>query len=240
LKEWGLCKHLRVGQHQVHSTRVSNGLPIADSSPVLEVLNLGFSYGEVELFKNLGFTIRRGDVRVILGPSGSGKTTLLHLLAGLLTIHTGEVRWQGQSIGGLSEEVLARRRLFFTGLIFQHHYLQAELTALENVLVPGYLASKVDPAWGQELLKRVGLKNQAHLLPKALSGGERQRIAVVRALYNRPRLLLADEPTGSLDRRNAEKVLDLMLNLARDLGSAVIVATHDEHLVQGLPEMRLG
>lgn len=207
---------------------------------MLEVLNLGFAYGEVELFQNLRFTVERGDVRVILGPSGSGKTTLLHLLAGLLAIQVGDVQWEGSSIRGLTEEVLARRRLLFTGLIFQHHYLQAELTALENTLVPGYLANKVDPTWGQELLNRVGLLDRAHLPPKALSGGERQRVAVARALYNRPKLLLADEPTGSLDRRNAEKVLGLMLGLAKDLGTAVIIATHDEHLVKGLPELRLG
>ncbi|WP_347708905.1 ATP-binding cassette domain-containing protein [Meiothermus sp. CFH 77666] len=204
------------------------------------MLHLGFGYGEVELFQNLGFALHEGEIRVVLGPSGSGKTTLLHLLAGLLALQSGDVRWHGESIRGLSEEVLAQRRLHFTGLIFQHHYLQAELTALENILVPGYLAGKVDPAWGLELLNRVGLLDRAHLLPKALSGGERQRVAVARALYNRPKLLLADEPTGSLDRRNAEKVWELMLGLAQNLGVAVIVATHDEHLAQGLSELRLG
>ncbi len=214
-------------------------MPIADNTPVLEVTDLSFSYDEVKLFQNLSFSLHKGEVRVILGPSGSGKTTLLHLLAGLLNLQQGEIRWQGQSIRAQEEE-LAQRRLRFTGLVFQHHYLQAELTALENILVPGYLAGEVDTAWGQELLQRIGLPNRAKLRPKALSGGERQRIAVARALYNRPRLLLADEPTGSLDRRNAEKVWELMLNLAKDLGTAVIIATHDEHLVQGLPEIRLG
>jgi lipoprotein-releasing system ATP-binding protein len=207
---------------------------------VLEAVDLGFGYGEVQLFQNLGFAVHQGETRVILGPSGSGKTTLLHLLAGLLTIQSGDVRWQGQSIRSQSEEALARQRLFFAGLIFQHHYLQAELTALENILVPGYLAGRVDPAWGRELLCRVGLLDRAQLLPRALSGGERQRIAVARALYNRPKLLLADEPTGSLDRRNAQKVLELMLGLAKELSTAVILATHDEYLVQGLPELRLG
>jgi lipoprotein-releasing system ATP-binding protein len=207
---------------------------------VLEVSNLSFSYDEVGLFQNLSFTLDTGQVRVILGPSGSGKTTLLHLLAGLLHIQQGDIRWQGQSIRGQSEEALAQRRLRFTGLVFQHHYLQAELTALENILVPGYLAGAVDIAWGRELLQRIGLLERAHLRPQALSGGERQRIAVARALYNRPKLLLADEPTGSLDRRNAERIWELMLSLAQDLGTAVIVATHDEHLVRGLPELRLG
>ncbi|MFC6921164.1 ABC transporter ATP-binding protein [Meiothermus taiwanensis] len=217
-----------------------NALPIVDNTPVLEVSNLSFSYDEVGLFQNLSFTLDTGQVRVILGPSGSGKTTLLHLLAGLLHIQQGDIRWQGQSIRGQSEEALAQRRLRFTGLVFQHHYLQAELTALENILVPGYLAGAVDIAWGRELLQRIGLLERAHLRPQALSGGERQRIAVARALYNRPKLLLADEPTGSLDRRNAERIWELMLSLAQDLGTAVIVATHDEHLVRGLPELRLG
>ncbi|KIQ55736.1 ABC transporter ATP-binding protein [Meiothermus taiwanensis] len=213
---------------------------MVDNTPVLEVSNLSFSYDEVGLFQNLSFTLDTGQVRVILGPSGSGKTTLLHLLAGLLHIQQGDIRWQGQSIRGQSEEALAQRRLRFTGLVFQHHYLQAELTALENILVPGYLAGAVDIAWGRELLQRIGLLERAHLRPQALSGGERQRIAVARALYNRPKLLLADEPTGSLDRRNAERIWELMLSLAQDLGTAVIVATHDEHLVRGLPELRLG
>lgn len=216
-----------------------NALPIVDNTPVLEVSNLSFSYDEVSLFQNLSFTLDAGQVRVILGPSGSGKTTLLHLLAGLLHIQQGDIRWLGQSIRSQNEEALAQRRLRFTGLVFQHHYLQAELTALENVLVPGYLAGAVDVAWGRELLHRIGLLERAHLRPNALSGGERQRIAVARALYNRPKLLLADEPTGSLDRRNAERIWELMLSLAQDLGTAVIIATHDEHLVRGLPELRL-
>lgn len=216
-----------------------NALPIVDNTPVLEVSDLGFAYDEVRLFQSLSFTLHPGETRVILGPSGSGKTTLLHLLAGLLHLQQGEIRWQGQSIRGQSEEALAWRRLRFTGLVFQHHYLQTELSALENILVPGYLAGEVDTAWGEELLRRIGLEGRAKLLPKALSGGERQRIAVARALYNRPKLLLADEPTGSLDRRNAERVWELMLSLAKDLGTAVIIATHDEHLVRGLPEIRL-
>lgn len=218
-----------------------NGLPIVpDNFSPLEVRGLGFRYGEIGLFRDLSFGLGRGETRAILGPSGSGKTTLLHLLTGLLALQDGDVRWSGQSLKGLSEEALARRRLTYTGLVFQHHYLQAELTALENVLIPGYLSGEVDTAWGRELLAQVGLAERANLLPKALSGGERQRVAVVRALYNRPRLLLADEPTGSLDRRNAERVLGLMLSLAASLGTAVIVATHDEHLVAGMTELRLG
>lgn len=209
-------------------------------NPTLEVQGLGFSYGEIRLFEGVSFALHPGETRAILGPSGSGKTTLLHLLAGLLTLQEGEVLWKGERIRGHSEGALARRRLSYAGLVFQHHYLQAELTALENVLLPGYLAGRVDPAWGRELLARVGLEGRAHLLPQALSGGERQRVAVARALYNRPQLLLADEPTGSLDRRNALRVLELMLGLAAQLDTAVILATHDEQLVAGMEELRLG
>lgn len=216
-------------------------LPISPGdNRVLQLLGVAFRYGEVELFQGFDLELKAGEVRVILGPSGSGKTTLLHLMAGLLPIQEGDILWQNQSIRGLSEEALAQRRLQFTGLVFQHHYLQAELTALENVVIPGYLANRVDTQWGRELLSQVGLANRAGLLPKALSGGERQRVAVARALYNRPKLVLADEPTGSLDRKNAERVLRLMLELAASIGSAVIVATHDEHLVEGLVELRLG
>lgn len=207
---------------------------------VLRTVHLAYRYPEVELFRNFNLELSPGDVRVILGPSGSGKTTLIHLLAGLLALQEGEVWWGATNLRGLGEEALARLRLGYLGLVFQHHYLMPELTALENVLVPGYLAGRVDPAWGLELLRRVGLADRARLRPQALSGGERQRVAVVRALYLRPKLLLADEPTGSLDRRNAERVLALMLELSHDLGAAVLLATHDEHLVQGLPELRLG
>ena len=148
---------------------MDNALPIV-KTPVLEASNLCFSYGEVELFQNLSFSLYQGEVRVILGPSGSGKTTLLHLLAGLLQLQQGEVRWQGQSIR-TKEEDLARRRLHFCGLVFQHHYLQAELTALENVLVPGYLANRVDVAWGLELLRRIGLTCTPKPSPAANDSG---------------------------------------------------------------------
>ncbi|MER3443162.1 MAG: ABC transporter ATP-binding protein [Meiothermus sp.] len=209
-------------------------------SVVLDVVDLSYSYPEVRLFDRLTFSLGPGDALALLGPSGSGKTTLLHLVAGLLRIQGGEVRWEGRPIAPLSEEQLARLRLSYLGLVFQHHYLLAELTALENVLVTGYLAGEVDREWGLELLRKVGLEARARLLPKALSGGERQRVALARALYKRPKLLLADEPTGSLDARNAERMVELMKSLCRDLGTALLIATHDEHLVTDLPELRLG
>ncbi|GAA6756667.1 ABC transporter ATP-binding protein [Thermus thalpophilus] len=207
--------------------------------PVLEVQNLGFAYANGPLFQGLSFRLEPGEALAVLGPSGSGKTTLLHLLAGLLPLQEGEVLWEGTPIWGLREEALARRRLRFLGLVFQHHFLLPELTALENVLAPGYLVGRVDRAWAFALLERLGLGARAGFLPQRLSGGERQRVAVARALYPRPRLLLADEPTASLDRRQAREVLALMRALCQEVGAALVLATHDEGLVEGLPALRL-
>ncbi|RTI01269.1 ABC transporter ATP-binding protein [Thermus scotoductus] len=208
-------------------------------NPVLEAIDLGFSYGNGYLFRGVSLRLCPGEALAILGPSGSGKTTLLHLLAGLLSLQEGEVYWEGTPIRGLPEGVLARRRLRFMGLVFQHHFLFPELTALENVLAPGYLAGRVDRALALGLLARLGLGERADFLPQRLSGGERQRVAVARALYLRPRLLLADEPTASLDRTQAKEVLRLMRELAREVGAALLFSTHDETLVEGLPILRL-
>lgn len=207
---------------------------------ILRLENLGFSYPEAELFQGVNLELDRGDAFAVLGPSGSGKTTLIHLVAGLLRLQTGEVFWEERPIRDMPEERLASERLRFLGLVFQHHYLFAELTALENVMVSGYLAGKVERKWAEELLARVGLEAKGMLTPKALSGGERQRVALARALYPRPKLLVADEPTGSLDRKNAERVMSLMLELTRELGNALLLATHDEHLAAGLQILRLG
>ncbi|WP_038040037.1 ABC transporter ATP-binding protein [Thermus tengchongensis] len=208
-------------------------------NPVLEAIDLGFSYGNGDLFRGVSLRLCPGEALAILGPSGSGKTTLLHLLAGLLSLQEGEVYWEGIPIRGLPEGVLARRRLRFMGLVFQHHFLFPELTALENVLAPGYLAGRVDRALALGLLARLGLRERADFLPQRLSGGERQRVAVARALYLRPRLLLADEPTASLDRTQAKEVLRLMRELAREVGAALLFSTHDGALVEGLPILRL-
>jgi lipoprotein-releasing system ATP-binding protein len=207
---------------------------------MLRLEGLCYAYPETPLIQDLNLSLEPGQVLAIKGPSGTGKTTLVHLIAGLLPLQSGEIYWNGQPIRGLSEENLAARRLHFLGMVFQHHYLLAELTALENVLVPGYLADQPEAHWGRELLAQVGLKGKEDLRPKALSGGERQRVAVARALYMKPQLLLCDEPTGSLDRKNAERVLALILALTRDLGTSALIASHDEGLVGGMEELRLG
>ena len=205
----------------------------------LKAVGLTFSYPDLQLFDDLDLEIRPGETRAILGPSGSGKTTLVHLLAGILPMQNGRLWWGEVEVSGLSEEELARLRRERIGLIFQHHYLLDELSALENVMIPGLISGNPDSQRARQLLARVGLEKQSHLLPANLSGGERQRVAVARALYPKPRAVLADEPTGSLDRANAERVRDLLVELAQENGAAVVFATHDEALVSGWPAWRI-
>jgi len=205
----------------------------------LKAAGLTFSYPDLQLFDDLDLEIRPGETRAILGPSGSGKTTLVHLLAGILPMQNGRLWWGEVEVSGLSEEELARLRRERIGLIFQHHYLLDELSALENVMIPGLISGNPDSQRARQLLARVGLEKQSHLLPASLSGGERQRVAVARALYPKPRAVLADEPTGSLDRANAERVRDLLVELAQENGAAVVFATHDEALVSGWPAWRI-
>jgi len=205
----------------------------------LRAEGLTFHYPGLDLFRDLDLALEPGEVRAVLGPSGSGKTTLVHLLAGILPLHDGRLWWGEVEVGGLDEEALARLRRGRVGLVFQHHYLLDELTALENVLVPGLITGNPDRGRALELLERVGLAAHAHQHPETLSGGERQRVAVARALYPRPRVVLADEPTGALDRANAQKVARLLLELARENGAAVLLATHDEALADGVPAWRI-
>ncbi len=206
---------------------------------VLRAEGLTFSYPNLAIFSGLDLELREGEVRVLLGPSGSGKTTLIHLLAGILVPDRGAVYWGEATVSRLPEEQRVRLRRDYLGLVFQHHYLLPELTALENAMLAGYLAGRPDRRRALRLLGRLGVAERSVSKPSMLSVGERQRVAVARALYSRPRLLLADEPTGALDPANARAVLDALLSLAREEGTAVLLATHDERLVRGLPGWRI-
>ncbi len=205
---------------------------VSPAPRALEVHALSHAYpgpqGPVNVLHQVSLSLEAGRVLAVLGPSGSGKSTLLHLLGGLETPTQGEVFWGGRSLKGLSQDALAARRAHEVGFIFQHHYLLDDLTTVENVSIPGLIAGKPDEARARMLLERVGLRDRAMFYPRALSGGERQRVALARALLTRPRLLLADEPTGSLDRVNAELVFGLLVELAHEEGTAVVVVTHDE------------
>ncbi len=188
--------------------------------------------GRLEVLRGLSFTLLSGQVLAVLGPSGSGKSTLLHLLGGLETPSSGEISWGAERIGGLSQERLAARRSVEVGLIFQHHYLLEDLTTLQNVMLPGMIAGDWSEVSAKSLLERVGLSGKAAAFPRVLSGGERQRVALARALSTKPRLVLADEPTGSLDRHNAELVFGMLIELAHSEGAGVVVVTHDEGLAK--------
>lgn len=186
----------------------------------------------VAVLRGVNLTVAAGEVIAILGPSGSGKSTLLQLLAGLDRPSAGEIYWGARPIHAESQRVLAKLRLSHIGLIFQDHYLLEDLTVFENVTLPGRLRGRIDAERAEVLLAQVGLSERRDYLPRKLSGGERQRVAVARALYSRPQVILADEPTGSLDRANARTVYALLVALAKTEGRAVVMVTHDEGLVR--------
>lgn len=183
-----------------------------------------------------GVTLRipSGEVTAVMGPSGSGKSTLLNLVAGLDRTTSGSIMVEGQEITGLSEAVLARYRRRKIGLIFQFFNLLNNLTAVDNVLIPAQLAGvgkREALARAQELLEQLGIAEVEACFPARLSGGQRQRVAIARALVNRPALLLADEPTGALDTRSGEDVMDLFRDL-NCAGQTIVLVTHDSRLAE--------
>jgi lipoprotein-releasing system ATP-binding protein len=201
--------------------------------PALEVKDIHHSFvGTGEVLRGVSFWLEAGAVLAVLGASGSGKSTLLHLLGGLEPPSSGEVYWAGQLVSRLSQEARSGLRARDVGFIFQHHYLLEDLTTLENVLLPSLIAGAPDEPRARLLLERVGLLERSHAYPRTLSGGERQRTALARALITKPKFVLADEPTGSLDRHNAEQVYGLLLELAHLEQAAVVLVTHDEGMAQ--------
>lgn len=188
---------------------------------------------KVDVIHQLNLQVRAGESVSIVGASGSGKSTLLHLLGGLDEPSSGSVTLMGKELGGLNQKELGNLRNQYLGFVYQFHHLLNEFSALENVMMP-LLIGKMSKAQAQkqatEMLEKVGLKERLLHRPAELSGGERQRAAIARALVTRPKCLLADEPTGNLDRKNAQVILDLMLDLQSELGTALVVVTHDEEL----------
>jgi putative ABC transport system ATP-binding protein len=185
---------------------------------------------ELAVLRDVSFAIEPGGFVAVLGPSGSGKSTLLGLLAGLDRPTSGRVEIEGQDLAQLDEDARARLRGEKIGFVFQSFQLIPTLTALENVQVPLELSGESDPAAAQELLRRVGLGERGHHYPAQLSGGEQQRVALARAFSNRPKILFADEPTGNLDAATGAGVIDLMTGLNHEVGTTMILVTHDTDL----------
>ena len=189
----------------------------------------------MEVLRNIDFQVASGEGIGIIGASGSGKSTLLHILGGLDKPTSGEVKIQGQGLNSLSQVAIGQLRNRHLGFVYQFHHLLPEFSALENVMMPLLVARKSRAeaqAAAAEILEKVGLGSRMTHRPGELSGGERQRAAIARALVTKPDCLLADEPTGNLDRKNATHALEMMLELKRELGTALIVVTHDEQLAK--------
>ena len=206
---------------------------------LVEFTQVAKSYGLVDVLTEINFQLAAGDAVAIVGPSGSGKSTLLNLLGALDRPTRGTVRLGGRDLSQLSEDELAGIRRRQVGFIFQLHHLLPQCTVLENVLVPT-LTLPPNPDNREraiELLKRVALEQRLGHRPGQLSGGECQRVAVARALINKPQLLLADEPTGSLDHANATSLGKLLLELNRQEGIALVVVTHSLELARQLPRV---
>lgn len=220
------------------------------NTPLLQCRELCKRYQEgsvqTDVLRNVTFSLQPGELVAIVGSSGSGKSTLLHLLGGLDAPTAGDVVFDGQSLNAMSSSAKASLRNRELGFIYQFHHLLPDFNALENVAMP-LLIGKVSKAEAQqrarEMLAAVGLEKRAHHRPSELSGGERQRVSIARALVNRPRLVMADEPTGNLDARNADAIFELLGELNVRQGTAFLVVTHDLHLAQRLSrqmEMRDG
>ena len=193
------------------------------------------SFGGLQVLKGVDLEIRTGEVVSIVGASGAGKTTFLQILGTLERPDGGELDFDGEKPTLLNDRKLSAFRNQHIGFIFQFHQLLPEFTSIENVMIPGMIAGKTRGELekrAQELLERLGLKDRMDAKPATLSGGEQQRVAVARALMNKPKLLLADEPSGNLDSHNAKELHSLFFELQRELGQTIVIVTHNEELAR--------
>lgn len=199
------------------------------------------SFGTLEVLKGIDLKVEKSEIVSIVGASGAGKTTLLHILGSLDRPDQGEVLINGTNIAKLNDRKLAAFRNKHIGFIFQFHHLLPEFTALENICIPAYIAGssrKTAEMRAKELLDFLGLSERSHHKPAALSGGEQQRVAVARALMNKPDVVLADEPSGNLDSKNARDLHALFFSLREQFGQTFVIVTHNEELA-GMADRRI-
>ena len=198
---------------------------------MLQAKGIKKSFGKLQILKGVDLDIKRGEIVTIVGPSGAGKSTLLHIIGTLDSPEAGNVHINGVSVNSLSPKKLSAFRNEHIGFIFQFHHLLPEFTALENICIPAYIAKKgKTEAKAYEFLELLGLAHRADHKPNELSGGEQQRVAVARALINNPSIILADEPSGNLDSKNAESLHHLFVDLRDRLNQTLVIVTHNENL----------
>lgn len=200
---------------------------------MIEISNITKSFGSLQVLKGVSLHVEKGEIVAIIGPSGAGKTTLLQIIGTLDKPDSGTIEINGKNLSKMSSDDLARFRNQEIGFIFQFHQLLPEFTALENVMLPALIAgTNINDARQQalSLLQQLGLHNRIDHKPAELSGGEKQRVAAARALINKPSVILADEPTGSLDSANKKELQNLLLELRDKFKQTIIIVTHDPEL----------
>lgn len=200
---------------------------------MIDIKGISKSFGSLQVLKGIDLHIAKGEVVSIVGPSGAGKTTLLQIIGTLDKPDAGSVVVDGTDTGTLSTAKLSEFRNAHVGFVFQFHQLLPEFTAIENIMIPAFIAGKSTSEAkerARELLEFMGLTERAHHKPSELSGGEKQRVAVARALVNNPAVILADEPSGSLDSKNKEELHQLFFDLRDKFGQTFVIVTHDETL----------
>lgn len=214
------------------------------SSPQLVATGLQRSFRigsrKIEVLRGVSLEVSEGEAVFLVGASGAGKTTLLYTLAGLERPEAGSVEFEGRRLYQGSAASQAKLRNEKMGFVFQGYFLLPELTAIENVTLPGLIGGQANREAAEASLRDVGLAERMHHLPAELSGGEQQRVAIARALTNDPDIIFADEPTGNLDSKTGDTIIDLLLNLARDRKKTLLVVTHDDRLAaRGNRELRM-